>query len=141
MRSIILLSLLFFTFVAGCNSVENDFNLYCNKNIKFLIEKPIMNDFEVCYHNQGLIEMLILNMGNKKIDGFDIIIAGDNHTVNTRQMVIIDTKDGHYFTIYFPMKKMGKIRSVKVTPVINYNDEIKECWGSALLFRNVHACF
>lgn len=143
MKKIILLGfiiLIYFSFLYGCDE-EKEFRYFCSDNINLIIENPTFYMDQICYDEKGMIDMLILNNGKTQVVGFNFFIYGENENRNITLPLLIHPRDAKILSLNIPLKTIGEIDKIEVTPNVIYNNETVECSLYKLRIKSFERCY
>jgi hypothetical protein len=131
--------LLFFS-LQGCNRKEN-FGYFCSDNVNLVVKPPSSHMAKLCYDEKGMINMLLLNNGDTEIHGINVYLYAENENRNISIPIYLNKRDADLLSLNVPLKTLGTINRIEITPIVIFNNETIECEFYRIKVRHVNECY
>jgi hypothetical protein len=139
-KNFLIILIIFIIFLNGCSKKDN-FGYYCSDNVNLIVKPPSSYMPKLCYDEKGMINMLIMNHGNTLIKDINIYFFAENENRNITIPLNLGINDVDLLSINIPLKTMGTINRLEITPNIIFNNETLECEYYRIKVRQINECY
>ncbi|MEM4755839.1 MAG: hypothetical protein QW594_01780 [Candidatus Woesearchaeota archaeon] len=124
---------------SGCSAKEKSV-LHCTQYVNLEILNLEDLHAKQCYTTNGQVRLILFNGGHVPIHSFILDIVGSQGRFTKELGIYVAQDQVLPLEIAFPMKELGSIQSIAITPKIKYDNASLTCSWSKRIISSLEPC-